>query len=377
MPKLDLSLLKSAGAESDAKHDHGQKFRDAYGNAELFNANYKDNTAYSEPERVQQLKRLDAVLELAGEWLTAKPLKQEGGAISQAKAQKNAARWAALAKICEGCSNELIEMGYRPLSGHWMENPLNGPSEHPNYWLERLDPKHRGASVLKGEYATWSVLQPGQKHADKSFFEFVDETRKGLPSVRYDKNKDNADATLRSIRRTEAQVMIDGGKLHKFAAGNTAGPAFDSGPLKTEFAGSGFAIFVWDHKQRIYSGLHIANALHHSTPRGGKPVLCAGEWKTASTGTIVMITSKTGHYTTTPKEFKTFLEYLKAQNALTQQAICVPDTSSQAKASWNAYGALDWVNGGRTLVSKQSILQAVPGLDQDQKSRNFWLRLAG
>jgi hypothetical protein len=92
MPKLDLSLLKSAGAESDAKHDHGQTFRDAYGNAELFNANYKDNTAYSEPERVQQLKRLDAVLELAGEWLTAKPLRQEGGAISQAKAQKNAAR---------------------------------------------------------------------------------------------------------------------------------------------------------------------------------------------------------------------------------------------------------------------------------------------
>jgi hypothetical protein len=134
---------------------------------------------------------------------------------------------------------------------------------------------------------------------------------------------------------------------------------------------------VWDHKTRLYSGLHIANALHHSTPRGGKPVLCAGEWKTDSTGTIVMITSKTGHHTTTPKEFKTFLEYLKAQNALTNQAICVPDTSGQAPASWHAYGALDWVNGGMAVKSKASILQVVPGLDREMKSRNFWLKLAG
>jgi hypothetical protein len=377
MPKLDLSLLKSAGAESAAKHDHGQKFRDAYAQAELFNANYKDNTAYSEPERRQQLKRLDAVLELAGEWLTAKPLKQEGGAVSQAKAQKNAARWQALAKICEGCSTELIEMGYRPLSGHWMENPLNAASDHPNYWLERLDPKHRGAAVLKGEYASWSVLKPGQKHADKSFFEFVDATRPGLSKVRYDKGTDDADAEARVARRTEAQVILEGGKLYKLAAGNAPGPVFNSSALKTEFAGPGFAIFVWDHKQRLYSGLHIANALHHSTPRGGRPVLCAGEWKTDPTGTIVMITSKTGHYTTTPKEFKTFLQYLKAQNALTDQAICVPDTSSQAKGSWNAYGAVAWLNGAAAAKPKAEILQAVPSLEKEAASRNFWLRLAG
>jgi hypothetical protein len=377
MPRLDLQLLKSVGAESVAKHDHGKKIRDAFAQAELFNANYKDNTNYSEPERREQLKRLDGILELAGEWLTAKPLKQEGGAISQAKSQKNAARWQALAKICEQCSNELIEMGYRPLSGHWMENPLNGPSDHPNYWLERLDPKHRGAAVLKGEYATWSLLKPGETHADKSFFEFVDATRPGLPSVRYDKGTADADAQGRVARRAEAQVMLQGGKLHKIAPGNVPGPIFDSSGLKTEFAGQGFAIFVWDHKRRLYSGLHIANALHHSTPRGGRPVLCAGEWKADPTGAIVMITSKTGHYTTTPKEFKTFLEYLKAENALTNQAICVPDTSGQTKGSWNAYGALDWLNGGMVPKTKASILQAVPGLDQDLKSRNFWLRLAG
>jgi hypothetical protein len=159
MPRLNLVSLQNADAETAGKHQHGMKFRLAYRGAEDYNANYKDDGRYSEAEAWLQVQRLDKVMELAGEWLTAKPIKQEGGAVSRAKAEKNAARWQALAQLCGECSAGLIALGFRPLSGHWAENPLAPPdAAHPNYWLERLDPKHRSATALKGEYATWSAL---------------------------------------------------------------------------------------------------------------------------------------------------------------------------------------------------------------------------
>jgi hypothetical protein len=345
--------------------------------AEVFNANHKDH--YSEAEEHEQIKRLDAIMETAGAWLTSKPLKQEGGSVSQAKAQKNSNRWIALSQICEQCGNELIAMGYRPLYGAWAADPLHPPSgAHANYWLERLDPKHRSATALKGCYETWSKLPQSSPHYGKTFFEYVDATRADLQqSVRYDKNKIDTDAAARRLRRRELQALLEGGKVYRVLPSGNRGDIYDTvaSNMKTEFAGTGFAIFVWDHKKRLFSGLHVANSLHHSTPRGGKPVKCAGELRTNNEGKLVMITSKTGHYTTTPKEFREFVEYLRTNNALTDQTICVPDTSGQAQGSWHAFRAKQWLTGG-TRISRADVVSAVPGLDTDLKSRNFYLRLA-
>jgi hypothetical protein len=205
----------------------------------------------------------------------------------------------------------------------------------------------------------------------------VDIKRKDLQqSVRYDKGTDSALAAERRIRRRQAQVQIAEGKLYRVADGGARGVVFDTVALnlKTEFAGDGFAIFVWDHKKRLYSGQHIANSLHHSTPRGGKPVLCAGELRTNAEGKPIVLTSKTGHYTTTPTEFRTFLQFLAANNVLSNDTLCIPDTSNQQNGTWLIYA---WAGGAMTLKTKADFLAAIPTIAAQLKSKNFLLKLAG
>lgn len=379
MPKLDLNKLIVAGAESVAKPGGREQFRAAFKEAEFFNQNFKD-TGYSEQEENGQIRRLDRVLELGGQWLTSKPLKQEGTGVSLVKAANNAARWAALAELCEQCSNELIAMGYRPLFGHWNSDPLQDPGDHPNYWLERLDPQHRGSAALKDRYKTWARLPGSHKDYGKSFFDYVDSdpTAKSLPRVRYDKGTDAAQALDRRKRRNRSMIQIQGGSLHVSDEDGVCGAAYDTvaAGMKTEFAGPGYAIFVWDHKKRLFSGQHIANSLHHSTARGGRPVRCAGELRTDGGGKLVLLTSKTGHYTTTPKEFGEFLRYVIGQNALPVGAFCVPDTSGQALGSWPVYRALEWAQGRAAKVSKDELAKVLPALQTEIKHRNFWNRLA-
>ena len=388
MPRLNLALLQQAGAETAGAKGgtHRTNVRDVFTLASEFNQNFKN--VYTEPEEHAQIKRLDSIMEAAGGWLTSKSPKREGPgvtpdkAIDTAKAVKNEGRWKALAEICTQCADELIVMGYRPLAGRWPGDVLHpagagvAASAHANYWLERLDPKHRSSTAMKDAYEAWTKLPADSPDFGKGFFTYVDEKRKDIKtSVRYDKDKGAADADVRRQRRRESQVVVQAGKLHRLdAAGGVAG-AYSTDPLKTEFAGPGFAIFVWDHKGRIFSGLHIANSLHHSTARGGRPVRCAGELRTDGTGTLVFLTSKTGHYTTTSAEFKTFLTHLAKEGALTGATLCVPDTSNQAMGSWGVYGALDWVGGGGARKTRQDVVNLIPGLATELKSRNFFLRL--
>ena len=72
-------------------------------------------------------------------------------------------------------------------------------------------------------------------------------------------------------------------------------------PLNTKFektlaSGPGHAIFVIGPDDSLYCGSHIREVFHHSSFLGGAAVVAAGEVKTNSDGTIVKLSSKSGHY---------------------------------------------------------------------------------
>lgn len=90
-----------------------------------------------------------------------------------------------------------------------------------------------------------------------------------------------------------------------------------------------------------------------------------------------MLTSKTGHYTTTEKEFKTFVEFLNAAKAIGDKTLCVPDTSGQTNGTWKTYLAKDSLVGRLNVAPKTELESYGTPLNKDNwNCRNFWLRLA-
>lgn len=78
------------------------------------------------------------------------------------------------------------------------------------------------------------------------------------------------------------------------------GHPLNTGFDKTRHSGNGYAIFVIGPDKNLYCGSHIGNVFHHSSFLGEGAIVAAGEVKTAPDGSIIELSSKSGHYQ--PKE---------------------------------------------------------------------------
>jgi hypothetical protein len=290
--------------------------------------NVAEKDFYGDEELRVQAKRLDAIMAHVGSWLTARRHPADESTCV-----------AAMEEMCEQCSGELNGLGIRSLGSRWSDSDTNVR----NYWLERLDPKHRPGHALKPYYLDFKAGKQAASQKGDDFWAYADARGVGY-EVNYLK-----EPTAGALRKSELKaerakrlVTIQSGVLHReqkvYATVNAA--------VKTEVMGAGCAMFVWDLKGRIYSDGQILNRFHHSSFRGGGPVKCAGELRTDEGGKLTMLTAKTGHYTTTAKEFKSFLAFLEQQHALTEGTCCIPDAGGSQL--WPVYRAKQWLQHGNS-----------------------------
>jgi len=110
-------------------------------------------------------------------------------------------------------------------------------------------------------------------------------------------------------QREEFRVTIRNGKLH-----DAKGRLFDSRKAASVFkTGSGSAIFVMDHRGRLYlSNRQTAGKFHHSSFLAGAPVAAAGEI-VVHRGVVMSISRKSNHYKPTEKQSATFADHLVSQ----------------------------------------------------------------
>lgn len=192
---------------------------------------------------------------------------------------KRPLRYAAFTDLLGQVNREMSHLG-----GKFLAGPADFKANvGDNYWLERLDPDHRPGMELGQFYADWQNLKK-----QNTFFEYMGKEKE--PAVRY------ADTPLWGDC-----VFFDGAVL-KYAIDDGI---FSTNPLQTFFSGKGWAIWVCsmpicdpqnNFETYIFSSTHNKGDQHHSSFLSGKPVLAAGEWIVDDTGTVQVITSKSGHY---------------------------------------------------------------------------------
>lgn len=245
-------------------------------------------------------------------------------------------RYDAFDELLADAASELSQLGARALHRpDQFRNTFVSPSKlNVNYWLERLDPRHRPGFVISYYYKDWSAEQLRRETTDpnstETFFEFIDRMAKALPQndvinfyhiTGYDPND------TRSARRLHFS-----GKDRRLQ--DNWDTNFDTGRSTTVASGQGWAIFVCSMpicgyeggpvEHMLFSGSHIEGSFYHASFLGGAPVLAAGEWMVVD-GQIKVITGKSGHYKTTPQNMLTFL---RTCLGIPGDAICRPDFNS-------------------------------------------------
>ena len=125
---------------------------------------------------------------------------------------------------------------------------------------------------------------------------------------------------------------------------------YHTGDKETAFSGPGWAIYVIDFDQNLYSESHIVNEFHHSSFLAGAPVLGAGEIA-VDRGRIIAITNKTGHYQAGTKELALTLEILQA-NGVDLKTLKVNDPF-RAAGKWFSGSAAFSANGELAGLSDQ------------------------
>ncbi len=111
--------------------------------------------------------------------------------------------------------------------------------------------------------------------------------------------------------RSSYQIRIRDGLLYQ------NGTEFDTSKMKTQFSGTGVAIFVQSVDGTFYSSSHLGGRLQQSSSSSGAPCRSAGEWKVEH-GKIEWISGKSGFYEPTMEQLVNAVSDLKFQNALSQ-----------------------------------------------------------
>lgn len=81
----------------------------------------------------------------------------------------------------------------------------------------------------------------------------------------------------------------------------------------TSCSGSGWAIFVIGPDDDLYTASHIPWVFHHSSFLADGAVMSAGEIRASCDGTILFLTSKSGHYKPTSKENIAMLRWFESR----------------------------------------------------------------
>jgi hypothetical protein len=236
-------------------------------------------------EVVRSLEDLDFIYVQCAEYMTDKSMKRWNSRNQTAKRQK---RYAAFTKLIGEVTREIGAFGGRTLAGP--ADFLNQGSR--NYWLERLDPKHRAGFEISGKYDEW--VQSG---SDESFWDWlIDNGGRKIKKRTRVEGYDNSDRA-----QWQHCCYFENGLLYS----GTDDREFATNGLKTEFSGSGWAVFVVSLPMKSLAGVvdnyifsyeHEAGYKHHSSFLGGAAVLAAGEWTVDVNGKISVITAKSGHY---------------------------------------------------------------------------------
>jgi len=193
------------------------------------------------------------------------------------------------------------------LAVEWYRLPTISGWPERNYYLERIDPQHRPGFFLSGHYQAW--MQRGQKST--SFWDAMDD-------VEADGKDDWDREWIRTGVKPEGYLQVWGYDQSArwdqcvYFDGNVLKCAKDDSPFKSDDketvnAGKGWAIFVCSmpivesdatrqFNHYIFSGTHERGVQHHTSFLAGKPVMAAGEWIVDTTGTIRVMSAKSGHY---------------------------------------------------------------------------------
>lgn len=118
---------------------------------------------------------------------------------------------------------------------------------------------------------------------------------------------------------------------------------------------------------------------HHSSFLGGKPVLCAGEWKVDDQGCVVAISCKSGHYMPKPRAFVMALIRMGAMGLPLNQVAVIYFWPTFGTAGAHMYRGdlfVDRVDMGRLQPGGQPVDAAnrpLPELQPEDRDRLLWL----
>jgi hypothetical protein len=277
---------------------------------------------------------LDHAMVAAAHWLTSKP---------KTGTDKNTRRREAVLRIVNQISWTFAEcFAVRPVVGNFSKP---GKPNEGNYWLERIDPKHRAGFVLLPYYDKWSVKAPEPYEPYQTFWSYLDtvdhtaenkawdlDRKLALDASLTEEDKAKAEAEHKKVldeiatrAKNVAQLTADARApyLRRIVNGvliNQDGEPFDTDDLKTHFSGAGWAIFVVAMNNDIYSNSHLKGEFHHSTFLSGAPVKCAGEL-VVEKGKVVVVTAKSGHYQPKAEDLQRFVKHLQSSSALAAGAM--------------------------------------------------------
>jgi hypothetical protein len=330
-----------------------------------YNRGWTHASRLSEAQKRARTVQLDAIFYWSVEYLMSKWAK-DPAAQPDAKRVK---RWAALEELLDAVTGEFEAMGMRRIVGTTKFREISNAKR--NYWLERLDPRHRPGYFLSPMYAEWLQAKPtGNGGKPMPFVDWLSTPAAMYKMDSYDpgwvarnQSVEGYDE-LEPLFRKSVHFGTTDGRLKK-----PNDSLFTTQGRRTEFSGNGWAIWVCSTKipgptgqlgNHVFSYTHAAGDFHHSTFLGGAPVLAAGEW-VVDNGVIRAITAKSGHYQPSPDNL---LSFVRAFPQIPGNAIVRPDlldrTRGDKKVFFYRVAEFRAMGLGATPLGRGQVLAALP-----------------
>jgi hypothetical protein len=163
------------------------------------------------------------------------------------------------------------------------------------YWQEALLPTHPYGPDVEDYFGAWSM----SKRITCSFEDWINLKAPHLrPSTSV--------AYLSDAERIEFEVEIHGGKVISH------GSPLDSLKYATS-SKEPYAIYVISCDNKMYIGPYDTARFHHSSFLSGAPVIGAGQIQTAADGSILVISSKSGHYKPSAMQLLNTFQFLESK----------------------------------------------------------------
>ena len=278
--RLSTAQLLAAGCDTS----NNPVLKSLWDSVNDYNAQWQHPTKVSMQQVAHSVAILDFIYQVCATYMTSKSMKTLNSVGGPAKRK---ARYEAFTALLQEVAKEIDSLGGKMLSG-----PLNFQENKRNYWLERLDPKHRAGYMISGLYNTW--VKSG---STDTFWAWL-KANGGRPL--------KAQSNVAGYENPEGAqwqhcYYIENGLFFKDQDDTPLSTAL----WKTEFSSSGWGVFVCSMPMQdptgnvgifVFSFNHRAGWDHHSSFLGGAPVMAAGEWIVDNTGKIRVMTGKSGHY---------------------------------------------------------------------------------